>query len=255
MKIPSMFDLSEKVALISGASRGIGAAIAQTLAEFGAEVILTSRRIENLKEVESQIKESGKKVSCIACHNGELGEIEALFKKIRQTHGSLDILVNNAATNPYYGPVVDAEEKSWDKTLSVNLKGPFFMSQHAVRLMRENGGGAIVNVSSINGKIPMHYQSIYSITKAGLIAMTQSFAKELGADNIRVNALLPGLTDTKFASALTQNEKLMKTVLPQIPLGRIAQPGEMSGMVLFLVADAASNVTRSTFTVDGGILA
>ena len=120
MKIPSLFDLTEKVALISGASRGIGAAIAQTLAEFGAEVILTSRRIENLNEVESQIKESGKKVSCIACHNGELGEIEALFEKIRQTHSSLDILVNNAATNPYYGPVVDAEEKSWDKTLSVN---------------------------------------------------------------------------------------------------------------------------------------
>ena len=253
MKIPSMFDLSEKVALISGASRGIGAAIAQTLAEFGAEVILTSRRIENLKEVESQIKESGKKASCIACHNGELGEIEALFEKIRQTHGSLDILVNNAATNPYYGPVVDAEEKAWDKTLSVNLKGPFFMSQHAARLMRENGG-AIVNVSSINGKIQMHYQSIYSITKAGLISMTQSFAKELGADNIRVNALLPGLTDTKFASALTKNEELMKTVLPQIPLGRIAQPEEMSGMVLFLVSDAASYVTGSAFTVDGGIL-
>ena len=250
-----MFDLSEKVALVSGASRGIGAAVARTLAEFGAEVILTSRRIENLKEVELQIKESGKKASCMACHNGELGEIEELFKEIRQTHGSLDILVNNAATNPYYGPVIDAEEKAWDKTLSVNLKGPFFMSQHAVRLMRENGGGAIVNVSSINGKIPMHYQSIYSITKAGLIAMTQSFAKELGTDNIRVNALLPGLTDTKFASALTQNEKLMKTVLPQIPLGRIAQPGEMSGMVLFLVSDAASYVTGSTFTVDGGILA
>ena len=133
-----MFDLTEKVALISGASRGIGAAIAQTLAEFGAEVILTSRRIENLKEVESQIKKSGKKASCMACHNGELGQIEELFKEIRQTHGSLDILVNNAATNPYYGPVIDAEEKAWDKTFSVNLKGPFFMSQHAVRLMREN---------------------------------------------------------------------------------------------------------------------
>ena len=255
MKIPSMFDLAEKTALISGASRGIGAAIAQTLAEFGAEVILTSRKIENLKEVESQIKESGKKVSCIACHNGEMGEIDALFEKIRQTHGSLDILVNNAATNPYYGPVIDAEEKAWDKTLSVNLKGPFFMSQHAAMLMRENGGGSIVNVSSINGKIPMPYQGIYSITKTGLIAMTQSFAKELGTDKIRVNAILPGLTDTKFASAITNNEKLMKTVLPQIPLGRIAKPGEISGMVLFLVSDAASYVTGSTFNVDGGILA
>jgi NAD(P)-dependent dehydrogenase (short-subunit alcohol dehydrogenase family) len=135
------------------------------------------------------------------------------------------------------------------------LKGPYFMSQHAAKLMQKNGGGSIVNVSSINGRIPMHQQSIYSITKAGLISMTQAFAKELGGDNIRVNALLPGLTDTKFASAVTQNEELMKTVLPQIPLGRIAQPSEMSGMVLFLVSDAASYVTGSTFTVDGGVLA
>ena len=255
MKIPPMFDLSEKIALVSGASRGIGTAIAQTLSDFGANVILTSRRIENLKEVESQIKESGKKASCIACHNGELREIEELFEKIQQTYGSLDILVNNAATNPYYGPVIDAEEKAWEKTISVNLKGPFFMSQRAAILMRENGGGAIVNVASINGKIPMKYQGIYSITKGGLITMTQSFAKELGEDNIRVNAILPGLTDTKFASALTKNEELMKTVIPQIPLGRIAQPEEMSGMVLFLVSDAASYVTGSTFNVDGGILA
>jgi Dehydrogenases with different specificities (related to short-chain alcohol dehydrogenases) len=120
MKTPPMFDLSEKIALISGASRGIGAAIAQTLAEFGAEVILTSRRIENLKEVETQIKESGKKVSCFACHNGELREIEELFEKIKQRYGSLDILVNNAATNPYHGPLIDAEEKAWNKTISVN---------------------------------------------------------------------------------------------------------------------------------------
>jgi len=255
MKIPPMFDLSEKIALVSGASRGIGAAIARTLAEYGANVILTSRRIENLKDVESQINESGKKVSCFACHNGELQEIEDLFEKIQQTYGSLDILVNNAATNPYYGPVIDTEEKAWDKTISVNLKGPFFMSQRAAILMRENGGGAIVNVSSINGKIPMKYQGIYSITKGGLITMTRSFAKELGEDNIRVNAILPGLTDTKFASALTKNDELMKTVIPQIPLGRIAQPEEMSGMVLFLVSDAASYVTGSTFNVDGGILA
>lgn len=250
-----MFDLTDKVALVSGASRGIGAAIAHILAESGAHVILTSRKAENLKEVETDIQKTGNKASSMVCHNGEITQIEELFNKIRETHNQLDILVNNAATNPYYGPALDAEEKAWDKTLSVNLKGPFFMIQHAAKLMRENGGGSIVNVSSINGKIPMRYQSIYSITKAGLISMTQAFAKELGGDNIRVNALLPGLTDTKFASAMTQNEEYMKAVIPQIPLGRIAQPGEMSGMVLFLVSDAASYVTGSTFTVDGGLLA
>ena len=259
MEIPSMFNLTDKVALVSGASRGIGAAIAQILAEFGAHVILTSRREENLKEVETLIKNSGNQASCMVCHNGDLAQIETLFDNIRKTHGRLDILVNNAATNPFFGSVLDAEEKAWDKTLDVNLKGPFFMSQHAAKLMREkralHEGGSIVNVSSINGRIPMHNQSIYSITKAALISMTQAFAKELGRDKIRVNALLPGLTDTKFASKLTQNKEMMKDVLQQIPLGRIAQPSEMSGMVLFLVSDAASYVTGSTFTVDGGVLA
>jgi len=255
MEIPSLFNLTEKVALVSGASRGIGAAIAQILAEFGANVILTSRRAENLKEVETAILKSGNQASSIVCHNGDLAQIESLFQNIKKIHGRLDILINNAATNPFYGSVLDADEAAWDKTLDVNLKGPYFMCQNVAKLMRKNGGGSIVNVSSINGRIPMHQQSIYSITKAGLISMTQAFAKELGGDNIRVNALLPGLTDTKFASAVTQNEELMKTVLPQIPLGRIAQPSEMSGMVLFLVSDAASYVTGSTFTVDGGVLA
>ncbi|MBT5795036.1 MAG: SDR family oxidoreductase [Deltaproteobacteria bacterium] len=255
MEVPAMFDLSSKVALVSGASRGIGAATAKILAEFGAHVILTSRKAENLEEVQAQIKNAGNQVSAMVCHNGDLTQIKSLFEKIRETHGRLDILVNNAATNPFYGSVLEADEKAWNKTLEVNLKGPFFMSQYAAGLMRKNDGGSIVNVSSINGRIPMVNQSIYSITKAALISMTQAFAKELGCDNIRVNALLPGLTDTKFASAMTQNDELMQQVLRQIPLGRIAQPSEMSGMVLFLVSNAASYITGSTFTVDGGMLA
>ena len=147
------------------------------------------------------------------------------------------------------------EEAAWDKTFEVNLKGPFFMSQHAARRMKKKGGGAIINVASINGIIPMHGQSAYSITKAGLIAMTKSLCKELGPDGIRVNALLPGLTDTHFASAMTENEEYMKRVLPQIPLGRAAQPDEMSGMILFLSSAAASYVSGGSFVVDGGILA
>ncbi len=255
MEVPAMFDLSSKVALVSGASRGIGAETAEILAEFGAHVILTSRKAENLEAVQAHIKNAGNQASSMVCHNGDLAQIESLFEKIHEKHGRLDILVNNAATNPFYGSVLEADEKAWDKTLAVNLKGPFFMSQHAAGLMRKNGGGSIVNVSSINGRIPMLNQSIYSITKAALISMTQAFAKELGPDTIRVNALLPGLTDTKFASALTQNDELMQQVLQQIPLGRIAQPSEMSGMVLFLVSAAASYITGSTFTVDGGMLA
>ena len=147
------------------------------------------------------------------------------------------------------------EEAAWDKTFEVNLKGPFFMSQHAAKRMKKKGGGAIINVASINGIIPMHGQSAYSITKAGLISMTKSLAKELGPDGIRVNALLPGLTDTHFASAMTENEEYMKRVLPQIPLGRAAQPDEMSGMILFLSSAAASYVSGGSFIGDGGILA
>ena len=255
MDIHKMFDLKQKVALISGASRGIGEAIAYILADFGAHVILTSRSEENLKKIESKIKSFGGNATSLVCHNGELDQINLLFKKIKETHGRLDILINNAATNPFYGSVLDVNERVWDKTLGVNLRGSFFISQFAAKIMKANYGGNIVNVSSINGRIPMYYQSIYSLTKAGIISMTQSFAKELGPDNIRVNALLPGLTDTKFSSVLTQNNEFMKDVLKKIPLGRIAQPSEMSGMVLFLVSDAASYVTGSTFIVDGGVLA
>ena len=255
MELPAMFDLSSKVALVSGGSRGIGATTAEILAEFGAHVILTSRKAENLEEVQEKIHNAGNQASGMVCHNGDLVEIESLFEKIREKHNRLDILVNNAATNPFYGSIQEVEERAWDKTLDVNLKGPFFMSQHAADLMKKNGGGSIVNVSSINGRIPMLNQSVYSITKAALISMTQAFAKELGRDNIRVNAVLPGLTDTKFASALTQNEELMRNVLQKIPLGRIAKPNEMSGMILFLVSSAASYITGSTFTVDGGMLA
>ena len=255
MDIQKIFDLKNKVALISGASRGIGAAIALILAEYGAHVILTSRRVENLENIESKIKSFGGKSTSLVCHTGDLEQINSLFKKIKEIHGRLDILINNAATNPFYGSVLDANERAWDKTLDVNLKGPFFISQCAAKIMKANSGGNIVNVSSINGQIPMYYQSIYSLTKAAMISMTQSFAKELGPDNIRVNAILPGLTDTKFSSFLTQNNELMKDLLKKIPLGRIAQPSEMSGTILFLVSDAASYITGSTFIVDGGILA
>jgi len=255
MNIPRMFDLSKKVALVTGASRGIGAATARLLAEFGADVIMTSRKEENLKNISSQIENLGYNTNYHICNNGDLNQIKILFKKIHETHGRLDILINNAATNPFLGPVTEADEKVWDKTFAVNLKGPFFMSQLAAKLMKKKGGGTIVNVSSINGRIPMNYQSIYSMTKAAMISMTQSFAKELGRDNIRVNAILPGLTDTRFSSVLTKNEKLMKQVIQRIPLGRIANPDEISGMILFLVSDSSSYVTGGTFAVDGGILA
>ena len=250
------FSLKGKVALVTGASRGIGESIAKALAEYGAEVIITNKTMDGLPEVEEAIKAAGGKAVSKACHNGVLSEIDGLFKFIESTYGRLDILVNNAAMNFYFGGIIDATEDVWDKTMDVNLKGNFFMSQYGARLMTKNGGGSIINVASINGIKPAPMQGVYSITKAGLIAMTKSFAKELAPQKIRVNALLPGLTDTKFSSVMVKNDEMMeKYLLPQIPLHRAAQPDEMCGAVLYLASDASSFTTGATIVVDGGALA
>ncbi|SCY88534.1 SDR family oxidoreductase [Desulfoluna spongiiphila] len=247
--------LEGKTALVTGASRGIGEAIAMRLAEAGALVVLSSRKIEGLEVVKANIEAAGGKAHAVACHTGHLDQITHLMEEVKRLCGGLDILVNNAAANPYFGPMVDAEERAWDKIFDVNLKGPFFMIQHATKLMKAGGGGSIVNVASVNGVRPAFFQGVYSVSKAGMIAMTQALAKEMAPDKIRVNALLPGLTDTKFASAITQNEDIMKEVTRQIPAGRVADPSEMAGAVLYLVSDAASYVTGSSLVVDGGMLA
>jgi len=249
------FKLDGKVAVITGASRGIGESIAMTLARYGAQTILVSRKLDALEEVAKKIRDTGGKADPIACHMGQIDQINSLYERIKERYGKLDILVNNAATNPYFGEMVGADESVWDKTFDVNLKGPFFMIKHAVSLMIESGGGAIVNVSSINGVKPAFMQGIYSVTKAGLISMTQAFAKELAKKNIRVNALLPGLTDTKFSKALTDNKSIYEFVVNQIPMGRHAEPDEMAGAVLYLVSDAASFTTGACIVVDGGALA
>jgi len=248
------FSLKDKVALITGASRGIGEAIALTLAEYGAHCILTSRKIDALRIVEDKIKALGGQADSMACHMGDLKQIDALMAGIGQRFGKLDILVNNAATNPHFGSMLNVEESQWDKTHEVNLKGPFFLIQKAVPLLEASGGGAIVNVASINGVSPGARQGVYSITKAGVILMTKAYAKELGKKKIRVNALLPGLTETKFAGALFEDEGNYREALKQIPLGRSAKPEEMAGAVLYLVSEASSFTTGACLICDGGRL-
>jgi len=205
--------------------------------------------------VAAEIAARGGEVLPMACHLGEMEQIRALFDRIQKDYGKLDILVNNAGTNPFFGDVLSADEKAWDKTVDVNLKGYFFMSQSAAKIMKEQGGGAIVNVASVNAVRPAPFQGIYSITKAGIASMTQSFAKELAPFKIRVNAILPGLTDTKFSSLMIQSPEIMKIILPMIPMHRAAQPEEMAGLVLYLVSDAASYTTGACIPVDGGMLA
>ncbi len=249
------FDLKDRIALVTGASRGIGRAIAETLAEHGAELIVVSRKLEKLESVAAGIRDKGGKAACFACNMGSLSDIDLLYGKICEDYGRLDILVNNAATNPYFGEMATIDEGALEKTLEVNLKGPFFMTQKAIPLMQVAGQGAVVNVSSVNGIRPAAFQGVYSITKGALITMTQAFAKELAPHHIRVNALLPGFTDTKFSSVLMQNEEIYKMVVDQIPMRRHAEPMEMVGAVLYLVSDAASYTTGACITCDGGLLA
>lgn len=249
-----LFDLTGKIALVTGASRGIGEAIAVTLADYGAEVIVSSRKIDGCQAVADKINEAGGKAHAMACHIGEMDQITETFAKIKDQFGRLDILVNNAATNPYFGHVLETDLGAFQKTVDVNIRGYFFASVEAGKMMKEQGGGVICNTASINGVKPGLAQGIYSITKAAVINMTQTFAKECGPMGIRCNALLPGLTDTKFASALTSNEKMLEKVNNSLPLRRAAQPDEMAGAVLYLVSDASSYTTGECLVVDGGSL-
>jgi NAD(P)-dependent dehydrogenase (short-subunit alcohol dehydrogenase family) len=239
------FDLKGRIALVTGASRGIGRAIAETLAAHGAELIVVSRKLEGLETVAAGIHQKGGKATCLACNMGSLTDIELLYERIGEACGRLDILVNNAATNPYFGEMVTVDEGVWEKTLDVK----------AIPLMQVGGKGAVVNVSSVNGIRPAAFQGVYSITKGALITMTQAFAKELAPHHIRVNALLPGFTDTKFSSVLMQNKEIYDMVVAQIPLKRHADPMEMVGAVLYLVSDAASYTTGACIQCDGGLLA
>ncbi|MGE6661385.1 SDR family oxidoreductase [Pseudomonas sp. NPDC077408] len=251
----NLFDLDGKIAFVSGASRGIGEAIAKLLAQQGAHVIVSSRKIDGCQAVADAINADGGKATAVACHIGELEQIQAVFAQIREQFGRLDILVNNAATNPQFCHILDTDVSAFQKTVDVNIRGYFFMSVEAGKLMREHGGGSIINVASINGVTPGNFQGIYSVTKAAVINMTKAFAKECAPQGIRCNALLPGLTDTKFASALVKNDSIREEALRHIPLHRVADPSEMAGAVLYLASDASSYTTGLSLNVDGGYLA
>ncbi|MCI0916924.1 SDR family oxidoreductase [Pseudomonas stutzeri] len=255
MSKTTLFDLDGKIAFVSGASRGIGEAIAKLLAQQGAHVIVSSRKIEGCQAVADGITAAGGKATAVACHIGELEQIQAVFAQIRDQFGRLDILVNNAATNPQFCHILDTDVSAFQKTVDVNIRGYFFMSVEAGKLMREHGGGSIINVASINGVTPGNFQGIYSVTKAAVINMTKAFAKECAPQGIRCNALLPGLTDTKFASALVKNDSIREEALRHIPLKRVADPSEMAGAVLYLASDASSYTTGLSLNVDGGYLA
>ena len=245
-------DLGGKVAVVNGGSRGIGEAIARGLAACGAEVVLSSRKLESVQEVAQSINADGGKASARACHAGHMDEIEALFKGVREDFGRLDILINNAATNPWFGPAAELPADAFDKTIEVNLKGPYYMMSQAIPLMAESGGGSIVNVASIAALVSMAGQAVYAMTKAGLVSLTKSFAYEYGKAGVRVNAIMPGIVETRFAAALVENPGVQKR-LATLPVPRAGQPEDMVGGVLYLASDAAAYTTGTTLIMDGGM--
>lgn len=258
MTDPVSFRLDGKIALVTGASRGIGESIARAFARRGATVVLSSRKQDSLDAVAASINSedgiSGRAIA-IACHTGNGEAIAALFDRIRSELGRLDALVNNAATNPYFGPATGIEEKAFDVTLEVNIKGYFLMSQHAARMMAEQGSGSIINVASVAGITPGEWMVVYSMTKAAVISMTKGMAKELGRKGVRVNAIAPGLIETQFASALIDDQDTHKAWIGATPLRRHGQPSEIAGAAVYLASEAASFTTGSVIVCDGGATA
>ncbi len=248
-----LFRLDNKIALVSGASRGIGEAIAHGIAEQGAHVIVSSRKQDGCEAVAQAIRDNGGQATAMAAHAGDLEAIDGLFAALKEQFGGLDILVNCGGTNPYFGPVAETPMAAFDKTMEVNFRGPFYMSEKAVAIMKERGGGSILNVASIDGISAGTFQGVYSTTKAAMISMTQAFALENGPHGIRVNALCPGLTETKFTTVFMEQEGYADTV-KHLPLQKAALPIDMVGASLLMVSDAGACMTGQTLVIDSGSL-
>jgi NAD(P)-dependent dehydrogenase (short-subunit alcohol dehydrogenase family) len=254
MNDQQLFDLSGRVALITGASRGIGEAIAIAYAQAGARVVLSSRKQADLDGVAQRIRASGGEALSVAAHTGDAAAIAALVEKAVSTYGGIDILVNNAGTNPHFGPILTAEDSHWDKILDVNVKGYFRVVKACVESMKARGGGKIINMASVAGLEPGLMMGVYSVSKAAVLMLTKVLAAELAQFNIQVNAIAPGFVKTKFSAALWQNPQLNQAILRTIPQKRMAEPEEIAGMAVYLASPSSSFVTGSTFSIDGGQL-
>ena len=246
------FRLDGKVALITGGSRGIGKAIALALAEAGADVALASRKLPELEATAAEITEMGRKAIAVQANVRHLAEIDNLVRKTMEEFGHIDVLVNNAGTNPTFGSIFKIDETVWDIIMGLNLKGYFFLSQAVAKIMRDKGGGTIINTSSEGGIRPGVGLGVYSVSKAGVIMLTQVLAQELGRYNIRVNAIAPGVIRTKLSEALWADSERVKETENNTALGRIAEPEEMADTVLFFASEASSYITGQTILLDGG---
>ena len=254
MPIKEKFEIKGKVALITGASKGIGAAIGLALAEHGAKVVISSRKKEGIDNTVNRLTKSGLNAHGIVCNVGDETQLNMLVDETVSHFGGIDILVNNAATNPVYGPIDQADSEVFDKIMNINLKACFLLSNRCRPSMIERGGGSIINISSVEGVKPSRGLGLYSISKAGLIMLTKTQAKEWGKQGIRSNVICPGLIKTKFSKALWSDEKNLARFTKHLALNRMADPDEIAGLALFLASNASSYCTGSTFTADGGFL-
>ncbi|TDS14295.1 NAD(P)-dependent dehydrogenase (short-subunit alcohol dehydrogenase family) [Maribacter caenipelagi] len=252
--IKQKFDLTGKVAIVTGSSKGIGLSIARGLAENGAKLVISSRKQEAVDAVAAEFNKAGYDAVGIACHIGDSAQRETLVAKTIEKYGRIDILVNNAAINPFYGPLETSGEEVFDKIMNVNVKAPWLLSNLVQPYMKENGSGSIINISSVEGIHPGFRLGLYSMTKSALIMLTKNQAKEWGRFGIRSNVVCPGLIKTKFSQSLWSNDKLVEGYNQTVPLKRMAEPDEMAGVVMLLASDAGSYMTGGVYAADGGYL-
>ena len=253
-KYTKLFDLSGKVAIVTGASRGIGASIAEALAEFGANVVVSSRSKEAVDEIANKITKNGHNALACECHVGEEDHLKNLIDTTIKKYNKIDILVNNAGINPVFDRLENANEKLFNKIMDINVKAAFKLSNMAMKYMKNNKSGSIINISSVEGHKPDKGLGVYSISKAAISMLTKSQAKEWGKYGIRSNAICPGLIKTKLSSALWQNEEMLELWLKDLPIRKAAEPEEISGMAVYLASEASSYTTGETFNIDGGYM-
>ncbi|MCB9602816.1 MAG: SDR family oxidoreductase [Sandaracinus sp.] len=242
--------LEGKVAIVTGASRGIGEGIAEAMVSEGAKVVLAARKPDALHAVAEKL---GDAALAVPCHTGKEEDVQAMLAAAIERFGQVDVLVNNAATNPYFGPMMNVDWSAWDKTFEVNLKGYFACARAVAKhLLERKAPGSLINVTSVLGQMAAPLQGVYGMTKAGVISMTQTLAAELGPRGIRVNAIAPGLVETRFAAALTSSPEISKMVLDRTALKRLGKPDDIAGVAVFLASDESRYVTGQTLAVDGG---